>query len=103
MANFIITRDHLETMYLEGNHVFITSLVNKYKSQIIRANSKGMKTCSCYFGNEDMNIIEKVVNTLKETFVDTSFNIVRPYLDCGEIIIFWGKAEPQESTDSDEN
>ena len=91
MSKFIITRDNLETMYQEGTSAHITSLVNKYKSQIIRANAKGMKMCTGYFGNEDLNIIELVVEKLKEIFVDSTFSIMRRYEGVGEIFIYWGK------------
>lgn len=97
MAHFTLSRDNLEAMYLEGNDKFITALVDKYKSQIIRANVKGMKTCICYFVDEDMNIINKVVDKLKETFIDSSFQIIRSYINCGEIIVHWGKDRRGES------
>ena len=92
MSQFTISCENLEAMYIEGNKRFITSLVDKYKSQIIRANAKGMKTCTCYFVDEDMNIIHNVVQKLKEIFIDSSFQIVRAYINCGEIIVHWGKA-----------
>lgn len=104
MSKFIITRENLEAMYIEGNKRFITSLVDKYKSQIIRANLKGMKSCTCYFVDEDLYIINTVVDELKETFIDSSFQIVRSYVNCGEIIVYWGKARsagPIKSDDDD--
>ena len=91
MSQFTISRDNLETMYLEGHTRFITSLVDKYKNQILRTNAKGMKTCTCYFADEDLNIIYQVVDKLKAIFIDSSFQIVRAYINCGEIIVHWGK------------
>jgi hypothetical protein len=97
MSKFIITRDCLETMYQEGTSVHIAALVSKYKAQIIRANAKGMKMCTGYFGNEDMNIIKSVVEKLKEIFVDSTFSIMRRYEGVGEIIIFWDKDDSLRS------
>jgi hypothetical protein len=100
MAKFMITRDDLEAMYQESNPSLVLSFVHKYRSQIIRTNAKGMKTCTCYFGNEDQKIIKQIVDKLKEIFVDTSFTIMRRHADCGEILVDWTKQPIKSSNDT---
>lgn len=86
------TREELQALYQEGlrdKEKVVDEYVGSIVTQLIYLNTRGEKKYIKQIWKEDLDVLEKIVNKLKEIFVDSAIGTYNTSTDFTVIEVDW--------------